>query len=160
MLKYRENEKFTKHHNFWTVQDKWINFRSRVELEVLHKMVGRKFENNGFQDGGDAILLFTKTWITSEPSVRFPQNFNWSFTLVALKHWDDQKWHFSKSKMAADKITNFTKSWITLKRFNLSTPNLAGTTRTWRDWISSLEVKIGNKLPVLCACAVKSHVKV
>ena len=157
MLKYRENEKLTKHHNFWTVQDKWINFRSRVELEVLHKMVGRKFENNGFQDGGDAILLFTKTWITSEPSVRFPQNFNWSFTLVALKHWDDPKWHFSKSKMAADKITNFTKSWITLKRFNLSTPNLAGTTRTRMWWKSLLVVEIEYQLPVLYACAIQSH---
>ena len=36
-----------------------------------------------------------------------------------------------------------------------SSPNLAQTTRT-----SSLAVKIGNQFPVLCACAVKSHVKV
>ena len=41
-----------------------------------------------------------------------------------------------------------------------SSPNLAQTTRTRMGRTSSLEVKIGNQLPVLCACAVKSHVKV
>jgi hypothetical protein len=61
MLKYRENEKLTKHHIFQTVQAKCINFRSRIELVVLHKAVGRKFKNNGIQDGGAAILKFTKT---------------------------------------------------------------------------------------------------
>ena len=159
MLKYRENEKLTKHHNFWTVQDKWINFRSRVELEVLHKMVGRKFENNGFQDGGDAILLFTKTWITSEPSVRFTQNFNWSFIFPPRVRQFAPKWNFWKSNMAADETTNFTKSWITLKRFVQSAPNLAQIAMTWMERTRSLAVKIGNQLPVLCACAVKSHVR-
>ena len=148
MLKYRENEKLTKHHNFWTLQAKFINFRSIEEPVMLHKAVGRKFENNGIQDGGAAILKFTKTWITSEPSVRFSQNFKLSFILPPGIHRDAPKWHFSKSKMAAYEITNFTKSWITSKRFIRSAPNLARTTRTgmWRK--RSLAVEIEYQLPV------------
>ena len=42
-----------------------------------------------------------------------------------------------------------------LHRFSL---NLAQTTRTGMGRTSSLGVKIGNQLPVLFACAVKSHV--
>jgi len=58
MLKYRENENFSKRHNFWPVQAKCIKFRSRVELVVAHKLVDQKFKNNGIQDGGAANLKF------------------------------------------------------------------------------------------------------
>ena len=160
MLKYRENEKLTKRHNFWTVQAKCINFRSMVELMVLRKLVWRKFKNNGIQDGGAAILKITNIWITSEPVVRFIRNFNRSFILAPRIQGNGPKWYFSKSKMAADEMTNFTKSWITLKRLALSAPNLAQTTRTGMRRMSSLAVKIGYQLPVLCACAVKPHAKV
>jgi GTP1/Obg family GTP-binding protein len=125
---------------------------------VLHKAVGRKFKNNGIQDGGAAILKFTKTWITSEPSVRFWQNFMRRFLLQHCIQRYASKWHFWKSKMAADEMTNFIKTWITKKRLVQSAPNLAQTTMAGIGRMSSLAAKIGNQLPVLCACAIKIHV--
>ena len=55
MLKYREIEKSSKHHNFWTVQATSTKIRSNIELVTLNEKIGHKFENNGIQDGGAAI---------------------------------------------------------------------------------------------------------
>ena len=55
MLKYREIEKLTKHHTFWTVQATCTKIRSKVEMVTQNEKIGKNFENNGIQDGGAAI---------------------------------------------------------------------------------------------------------
>jgi len=55
MLKYRENLKLTKDHNFWTVEATCTKFRSNIEMVTLNEKIRQKFENNGIQDGGAAI---------------------------------------------------------------------------------------------------------
>ena len=109
MLKYREIEKLSKRHNFWTVQATCAKFRSNIELVTLNEKIGKKFENNGIQDGGAAILKFTKSLITPEPLVRFSPNLAWRFVLTPSRQRKYQNRHFSKSKMAADEKTKFTK---------------------------------------------------
>ncbi len=90
-----------------------------------NEKIGQKFENNGIQDGGAAILKFTKSWITSEPLDWFSPNLVRSFALMPYRQCWSQNGYFSKSKMAADEKLKFTKNWITSKRFVLYTPNLA-----------------------------------
>jgi len=125
MLKYRENLKLTKDHNYWIVQATCTKFRSDIELVAINKKIGQKFENNGIQDGGAAIMKFTKTWITSEPLDWFSPNLVRSFALMSYRQWRAQNGYFSKSKMAADEKLKFTENWITSKRFIVYAPNLA-----------------------------------
>jgi len=111
----------------------------------LNEKIGQKFENNGIQDGGAAIIKSTKTWITSEPLGRFSPNLVGSFALVPSRERNAQKRYFSKSKMAADEKLKFTKKWITSKRFVRFASNLVCSIHSVpRTGLWSLNLEIHN----------------
>jgi len=60
MLKYRENDKLAKPYNFRILQVTGAKFPSNVSLVPLNAKIKTTIKN-GIQDGGAAILNFTKT---------------------------------------------------------------------------------------------------